>query len=56
MLAGGKTAQEVAEQKRINQLGGTADKPGSQSTNQRNPIGSKHQKRIEDDYGPLNQD
>jgi RHS repeat-associated protein len=54
-VPGGKTAREVAEQKRINQLGGTANKPGSQTTNQRNPIGPKRQKRIEDEYGPLNQ-
>jgi RHS repeat-associated protein len=55
-VSGGKTAREVAEQKRINQLGGTANKPGSQTTNQRNPIGPKRQKRIEDEYGPLNQE
>lgn len=54
-VPGGKTAREVAEQKRINQLGGTANRPGSQTTNQRNPIGPKRQKRVEDEYGPLNQ-
>ncbi|HWQ54666.1 MAG TPA: RHS repeat-associated core domain-containing protein [Bryobacteraceae bacterium] len=54
-VPGGKTAREVAEQKRINQLGGTANTPGSQTTNQRNPVGPKRQKRIEDEYGPLKQ-
>jgi hypothetical protein len=38
---GGKTAREVAEQKRINQLGGTREKPGSRTSNIRNPIGPK---------------
>jgi RHS repeat-associated protein len=53
-VPGGKTAREVAEQKRINQLGGTANRPGSQTSNQRNPVGQKRQKKIEDEYGPLN--
>ena len=55
-VAGGKTAREVAEQRRINQLGGTANRPGSQTSNQRNPIGQKRQKRIEEVFGPLNPD
>jgi RHS repeat-associated protein len=38
-VAGGKTAREVAEQRRIDELGGTRDKPGSQTSNIRNPIG-----------------
>jgi hypothetical protein len=50
-VAGGKTAREVAEQRRINELGGTARKPGSQTSNERNPIGPKRLKRIEDEYG-----
>jgi hypothetical protein len=52
-VKGGKTAREVAEQKRINELGGTKNKPGSQTSNDRNPIGKKREKKIEDEYGSL---
>jgi RHS repeat-associated protein len=54
-IPGGKTAREVAEQKRINQLGGTANRPGSQTSNQRNPIGEKRRKKLEEQYGSLNE-
>jgi RHS repeat-associated protein len=40
-VKGGKTAREIAEQKRIDQLGGVRSKPGSQTSNIRNPIGPK---------------
>jgi RHS repeat-associated protein len=52
-VPGVKTDREVAEQKRINQLGGTSNKPGSKTSNKRNPIGKKREKKIEDEYGPL---
>lgn len=52
-VKGGKTARGVAEQKRINELGGTRNKPGSQTSNERNPIGKKREKKVEDEYGPL---
>ena len=52
-VKGGKTAREVAEQRRINQLGGTKDNPGSQASNQRNPIGKGRQKKAKNEYGPL---
>jgi len=54
-VAGGKTPREVVEQKNINQLGGTVNNPGSQTSNIRNPIGKKRKKEIEDLYGPLNE-
>lgn len=40
-VRGGKTAREVAEHNRIQDLGGVRSKPGSRTSNQRNPIGSK---------------
>jgi len=52
-VPGGKTAREVAEQKRINQLGGTKNQPGSNTSNERNPIGKRRERKIEDEYGPL---
>lgn len=52
-VKGGKTAREVAEQRRINQLGGTKEQPSSQTSNKRNPIGKKREKKIEDEYGHL---
>ena len=55
-VAGGKTTREVAEQRRINQLGGTTNRPGSQTSNQRNPIGQKRRERIEKKFGSLDQD
>jgi hypothetical protein len=51
-IPGGKTAREVAEQKRINEVGGTKNKPASQTSNERNPIGKGLEKKIEDEYGP----
>jgi RHS repeat-associated protein len=53
-VPGGKTAREVAEQRRINHLGGTQANAGSQTSNQRNPVGKKRSKAIEDRYGPVN--
>ncbi len=44
--------REVAAQKPIIGLGGTKNNPGSQTSNQRNPIG-KGRKKIEDEYSPL---
>ena len=38
-VQGGKTTREIAEHQRIEQLGGTRNKPRSQTSNQRNPIG-----------------
>lgn len=38
-VKGGKTAREIAEHNRIQQLGGVKSKPGSQTSNIRNPIG-----------------
>lgn len=52
-VPGGKTAREIAEQKRINQLGGTKNQPGSQTSNERNPIGKRREKKVEDEYGPV---
>ena len=40
---GGKTAREVAEHNRIQQLGGVRSQPGSQTSNIRNPIGKNRQ-------------
>jgi len=38
-VKGGKTALEIAEHKRIQELGGVKSKPGSKTSNIRNPIG-----------------
>ncbi len=38
-VPGGKTAREVAEQRRINELGGIRTAPDSRTSNVRNPIG-----------------
>ncbi|MBZ5527084.1 MAG: hypothetical protein LAN71_04165 [Acidobacteriia bacterium] len=43
-VKGGKTAREIAEQKRLNELGGVRSNPGSTTSNQRNPIGKKRKK------------
>jgi hypothetical protein len=40
-VKGGKTAREIAEQKRIDELGGVRSKPGSKTSNIRNPIGNR---------------
>jgi RHS repeat-associated protein len=42
-VTGGKTAREVAEHNRIQQLGGVRSQPGSQTSNIRNPIGKNRQ-------------
>ncbi len=42
-VKGGRTSREVAEQRRINELGGTKAQPGSKTSNVRNPIGPKRQ-------------
>jgi RHS repeat-associated protein len=52
-VPGGKTAREHAEQNRINELGGKASAPGSQTSNKVNPIGPKRKKEVEDVYGPI---
>lgn len=48
-VQGGKTAREIAEQRRINQLGGVRSKPGSQTSNVRNPIGKARASLLKDD-------
>jgi RHS repeat-associated protein len=53
-VQGGKTAREVAEQRRINQLGGTRSVPGSRTSNLRNPIGARRRAKVEEEHGPLN--
>jgi hypothetical protein len=50
-VKGGKTSREIKEQQRINELGGTKDKEGSQTSNVRNPIGKKRTEEIEKKYG-----
>ncbi len=45
-VKGGKTARELAETKRINELGGTRDKPGSKTTNQRLSVSPRRQKKL----------
>ncbi len=52
-VPGGKTAREAAEQRRINQLGGTRDVAGSQTSNVRNPIGPGRRAEVEKKHGPL---
>ncbi|PYU24736.1 MAG: hypothetical protein DMG30_07850 [Acidobacteria bacterium] len=42
-VTGGKTAREVAEHNRIQNLGGVRSRPGSKTSNVRNPIGKKRQ-------------
>jgi|HubBroStandDraft_6_1064221.scaffolds.fasta_scaffold50608_2 RHS repeat-associated protein len=42
-VKGGRTAREVAEHNRIQQLGGVKSRPGSQTSNTRNPIGKARQ-------------
>ncbi len=54
-VPGGKTAREVAEQRRINELGGTRDVAGSQTSNVRNPIGERRRAEVERQRGPLEQ-
>ena len=45
-VPGGKTQRELAEQKRIDDLGGTRNKPGSQTSNIRNPVSPERQKQL----------
>jgi hypothetical protein len=42
-VKGGKTAREVAEHNRIQQLGGVRSTPGSGTSNIRNPIGKNRE-------------
>jgi RHS repeat-associated protein len=48
-VTGGKTAREVAEHNRIQQLGGVRSQPGSQTSNIRNPIGKNRQHLLKKD-------
>jgi RHS repeat-associated protein len=43
---GGKTARELAETKRIKDLGGTSGKEGSQTSNKRLPVSDKRMEKI----------
>lgn len=43
-VQGGKTVREIAEHNRIQKLGGVRSKPGSKTSNIRNPIGKARQK------------
>jgi len=45
-VPGGKTQREIAEQKRIDALGGTQNKSGSQTSNIRNPVSPQRQKEL----------
>jgi hypothetical protein len=45
-VPGGKTAREVAETKRIKELGGTASKEGSQTSNKRLPVSDRRMEKI----------
>jgi hypothetical protein len=47
-VRGGKTAREIAEQKRIDQLGGVRSVPGSKTSNIRNPIGEARRHLLKD--------
>jgi hypothetical protein len=47
-VKGGKTAREVAEHKRIQQLGGVKSQSGSQTSNIRRPIGPKREHLLKD--------
>jgi len=46
-VGGGKLFREVAEQGRINKLGGTRNIPGSRTSNKRNPVSKRRQKKHE---------
>jgi len=52
-VPGGKLAREVAERRRINQLGGTRNVPGSQTSNIRNPIGRARSAKAQRLHGPM---
>ena len=52
-VEGGKTPREHAEQNRINELGGKASEPGSETSNKRNPIGPRRKTEVEEMYGPI---
>jgi hypothetical protein len=45
-VGGGRVPREVAEQGRINQLGGTRNVPGSRTSNIRNPVSKQRQKKL----------
>jgi len=45
-VPGGKTARELAERKRIDELGGTRKKPGSKTSNVRNPVSDKRLEKL----------
>ena len=45
-VPGGKTQREVAEQNRIDKLGGTRGQPGSQTSNVRNPISPQRKEQL----------
>jgi RHS repeat-associated protein len=47
-VTGGKTAREIAEHKRIQQLGGVSSQAGSQTSNIRRPIGPKREHLLTD--------
>jgi RHS repeat-associated protein len=46
-VPGGKTTREVAEQKRMDELGGKSSTLGSQTSNQRNSVSPERMKRLE---------
>jgi RHS repeat-associated protein len=47
-VPGGKTSRELAEQQKINSLGGTKAQPGSQTSNVRNPVSPERLKKLTD--------
>jgi RHS repeat-associated protein len=46
-VPGGKTKRELQEQRRIDELGGTRDKTGSKTSNQRNPVSQERRKQLD---------
>ena len=46
-VTGGKTQRELAEQKRIDKLGGTRNNSGSRTSNVRNPVSRERRRRLE---------
>jgi hypothetical protein len=47
-VPGGKTSRELAEQQKINSLGGTKAQPGSRTSNVRNPVSPERLKKLTD--------
>ena len=45
-VRGGKTKREVAEQKRLDQLGGPRNNPGSRTSNIRNPVSVERMRKL----------